>query len=154
MFLRYNVTEMRMKILKIILWVGIFLGFAGTVVFLLPKAYLSFKGAHSMPSSLASPDSSVREILKEVIDPETNLSVVDMGLIREVSVSKEGSVTVKMILTSRRCPYGWYLRRQVKNAVESISSVGHAEVIIEEGILWGPEMMTEAGQKWLKEYTR
>jgi len=49
--------------------------------------------------------SSVRETLREVIDPELGLNIIELGLIREVEIDTE-QAKVTMILTTPFCPYG------------------------------------------------
>jgi metal-sulfur cluster biosynthetic enzyme len=48
---------------------------------------------------------TVREKLSEVIDPEIGLSIIQLGLVREVEVNGD-VVNLKMILTTPFCPYG------------------------------------------------
>jgi ATP-binding protein involved in chromosome partitioning len=61
-----------------------------------------------------SPD-DVRRILAGVLDPELRSSIVDLGMVHDVKVDPEGSVTVKVALTTAACP----LRGQIGNDVSS-----------------------------------
>ncbi len=82
----------------------------------------------------------VREALREVLDPELNMDVVSMGLIKTVNLESEPA-EIKMVLTTPFCPYGPWLVQQVKNSAEKAS---HREVEVE--ILaeqWTPEMMED-----------
>jgi metal-sulfur cluster biosynthetic enzyme len=47
----------------------------------------------------------VREALKEVVDPEIGLNIIELGLVRDVTV-EEDTAQLKMILTTPFCPYG------------------------------------------------
>lgn len=47
---------------------------------------------------------AIKEKLSHVMDPEMNLSIVDIGLIYKITVSKTGSVHILMTLTSIGCP--------------------------------------------------
>jgi metal-sulfur cluster biosynthetic enzyme len=47
----------------------------------------------------------LRKGLSEITDPEINLNVIQLGLIRNVKIDEEGAI-VKMILTTPFCPYG------------------------------------------------
>jgi metal-sulfur cluster biosynthetic enzyme len=78
--------------------------------------------------------SAIMDKLKEVIDPEAGLSIVDMGLIKDVSVISEGKVKIKMSLTvpSFMCPLSRYLILSVKKAAESVPGVKEAEIEIIE----------------------
>jgi metal-sulfur cluster biosynthetic enzyme len=47
----------------------------------------------------------LREGLKEIVDPEIGLNIIQLGLVRDVTI-QENRVVVKMILTTPFCPYG------------------------------------------------
>ena len=46
----------------------------------------------------------VLEALRPVMDPEIGVSVVDLGMIRQIVLSQEGQVEIKMVLTTPFCP--------------------------------------------------
>ncbi len=82
----------------------------------------------------------VREALREVLDPELNLDVVSMGLIKTVNLESEPA-EIKMVLTTPFCPYGPWLVQQVKDAAEKASQREvEVEVLAEQ---WTPEMMED-----------
>ena len=63
---------------------------------------------------------SVFNALKQVIDPEIGINLVDLGMIKDVEIMEE-EIIVKMVLTSPFCPMIDYLVEQVKNKVESVA---------------------------------
>ena len=63
---------------------------------------------------------NVFNALKQVIDPEIGINLVDLGMIKDVEIMEE-EIIVKMVLTSPFCPMIDYLVEQVKNKVESIA---------------------------------
>lgn len=65
--------------------------------------------------------------LKEVIDPEVGISLVDMDLIKEILIDGD-KVKVKMTLTTPGCPLANMLVADVKRKVESLEGVKEAEV--------------------------
>ena len=69
----------------------------------------------------------IKEKLRDVIDPETGINIVDMGLIKEVTV-KGDSAKIVFRPTSSFCPIAFYLAQQVKSAAES--AVKKAEVCV------------------------
>lgn len=69
----------------------------------------------------------IRQALREVIDPEVGINLVDMNLIKDIKVDGE-RVKVKMTLTIPTCPLSSYLTNQVKEKVESLPGVKSAEV--------------------------
>jgi len=62
----------------------------------------------------------IREALKEVMDPEIGMSVIDLNMIKSVTIN-ENEIDVKMVLTTPGCPLMGYLTNEVKEKVESIS---------------------------------
>jgi metal-sulfur cluster biosynthetic enzyme len=84
--------------------------------------------------------------LREVIDPELGLNVVELGLIRDVQV-EDSSAHITMILTTPFCPYAPALMNQVKMTAQD--SLG-APTTVEMGTeMWDPSMMEEgAGADW------
>ena len=70
----------------------------------------------------------VREALKNVMDPELRLSIVDLGLIYEVDV-KDGSVKVIYTLTTPACPLGPVIDEQIQDVLGDLP--GMEEVITE-----------------------
>jgi ATP-binding protein involved in chromosome partitioning len=70
-----------------------------------------------MTDLVAPPPSTdaVRSMLAGVLDPELRASIVDLGMVHDITVSREGDVTVKVALTTAACP----LRGQIGNDVSS-----------------------------------
>jgi metal-sulfur cluster biosynthetic enzyme len=71
----------------------------------------------------------VRERLKEVVDPEIAVNIVDLGLIYETRVSDAGEVFVKHTLTSPGCPVGPLIQSSMHQAVRSLPGV--SKVLLE-----------------------
>lgn len=69
----------------------------------------------------------VEKALKNAIDPETGVSMLDMGLIKNIDI-KGTTVNIKMTLTTPFCPMSNYLVNEVKEKVEEIKGVKKAEV--------------------------
>lgn len=81
----------------------------------------------------------IREALRPVIDPEIGMSVVDMGMIREVSI-EEDSVEIKMVLTAPFCPLAGMITEQVQQAAAAVPGVKEAKVtLLDEP--WNPAWM-------------
>jgi metal-sulfur cluster biosynthetic enzyme len=92
-----------------------------------------------------TPD-SVREALKPVVDPEIFISIVDLGLIRDVVVAEDGAkVRVVMTLTTPFCPEGPMIVEQVKQIVASLPGVQESEVELVWTPPWDPR--TEASDE-------
>jgi len=65
--------------------------------------------------------------LKEIIDPHSNVSVYDMGLISELNVSKD-SVSLTFRPTSPFCPLGVQLAQNIKRRLQKLDGVKKAHV--------------------------
>ncbi len=88
----------------------------------------------------------VRQALRQVVDPEIGLSLIELGLIRQMSVN-EGQVNLKVILTTPFCPYGPALLEMARKQAEEAAGM---PVVLELGMeMWDPSMMEEgAGAAW------
>lgn len=89
----------------------------------------------------------ILESLKQCMDPEIPINVVDMGLIYGVNVSDDNKVDVKMTMTTRGCPLHDTLVNDVKRYVNKVSGVSSVNVEIVWDPPWTPEKMSEEGKK-------
>jgi len=96
-------------------------------------------------------EAAVWEGLYEVEDPEMPISVVDLGLIYDVTV-EDGVATVTMTLTYTGCPARDYLQADVRQAAARAEGVDEAEVELVWSPEWNLEMVTEAGKADLREF--
>lgn len=87
---------------------------------------------------------SAYEAMKEVIDPEIGVNIVDLGLVYGVEVDDTNNVDVTMTLTSMGCPLGPVIIRDIQNAVTGVDeSVGEVNVRVVWSPPWSVEMMSE-----------
>ncbi len=89
---------------------------------------------------------SLREALREVVDPEIGLNIIELGLVRDVQIENDAA-NVNMILTTPFCPYGpAMLEMTRKKAEEALDRPTTIEMGME---MWHPYMMEEgAGAEW------
>jgi metal-sulfur cluster biosynthetic enzyme len=91
----------------------------------------------------------VIEALKDVIDPEIGVNIVDLGLIYGLEESEEdGSLLINMTLTSAGCPLTDILEEQTGEALD-----GHVEAFRINWVWmppWGPEKITEDGREQMR----
>ncbi len=95
---------------------------------------------------MALSEDSVREALKQVIDPELFVNVVDLGLIYLVElqdVDGKQDIKVEMTMTSPACPAGPQLISQSQNVLKALEGVGNVEIKIVMIPPWTPDRMTE-----------
>jgi len=83
------------------------------------------------------------DALKQVVDPELMVNIVDLGLVYEVSQDETGKVKVEMTLTSPACPVGPQIIQQAKLAVEELPGVESSEIKLVMSPPWTPERMTD-----------
>ncbi len=69
------------------------------------------------------------DALRDVYDPELGISIVDLGLIKEIKIDNN-DVTIDMTFTIPGCPLRDYMLSQVKETVESIEGVSSVTVNI------------------------
>jgi metal-sulfur cluster biosynthetic enzyme len=82
------------------------------------------------------------EALKQVIDPELMVNIVDLGLVYAVN-QEEGKVNVEMTLTSPACPAGPQIIQQAKMALERLEDVQEACIRLTMTPPWTPDRMTD-----------
>ena len=87
-------------------------------------------------------DEEIRTALEQVVDPEINLSIIDLGLVKEIDQSTDPMV-VRMLLTTPFCPFAPQIVAQVKEAVTTVTGKpAEVEILPEQ---WTPEMMPDPG---------
>lgn len=91
----------------------------------------------------------ILDSLKQCMDPEIPINVVDMGLIYGVNVSTDNKVNIKMTMTTRGCPLHDTLVSDVKRYVNKVPGVNDVNVEIVWEPVWTPEKMSEAGKKMI-----
>lgn len=82
--------------------------------------------------------------LNKVIDPELNIGVVDLGLIYDVDVRKDGSAVVVMTLTTPTCPVGPQLISEVETQMLKQKGIKKACTEIVWEPYWSDEMVDPA----------
>ena len=87
-----------------------------------------------------------KEAMRQVVDPEIGLNIIELGLVRDLRVEGD-SAEVNMILTTPYCPYGPAMLEMTRNKAEEALE---RPVTIELGMeMWDPSMMEEgAGADW------
>ncbi len=86
---------------------------------------------------------TVLEALRTVRDPEIPVNLVDLGLIYELIVNKDGVVYVEMTLTAPSCPVAGELPGQVKEAIEAVEGVNDVRVKLVWSPPWDKDRMSE-----------
>lgn len=86
---------------------------------------------------------AIRAVLETVMDPEINLSVIDLGLIREIQFLDPPKTLIRMMLTTPFCPYAPQLMAEVKQATMSVMPQECEVEIMPDP--WSPDLMPDPG---------
>lgn len=90
----------------------------------------------------------VYELLRDVVDPELGINVVDLGLVYDVAVDDNNIATIDMTLTSAACPLTDVIEDQARAALD-----GHVSDFKLNWVWmppWGPDKITDEGREMLR----
>ena len=111
----------------------------------LPEVYLGEQSGQ--PDERPSLD-DIEEALKDVVDPELGINVVDLGLVYDLHLEDDDSLTIDMTLTSAACPLTDVIEDQTQTALEGL---------VDRWVInwvwmppWGMEMITDDGRDQLR----
>ncbi len=88
------------------------------------------------------------EALRDVVDPELGVNVVDLGLVYGVTLDSDRTATIDMTLTSAACPLTDVIEDQAREALEGL--VGGFRINWVWMPPWGPDKITEDGREQLR----
>ena len=95
----------------------------------------------------------VEEAMRDVVDPELGINVVDLGLVYGLNVEQgdEGKVaTIDMTLTSAACPLTDVIEDQSRSALVGAGLVDELRINWVWNPPWGPDKITEDGREQLR----
>ena len=104
-------------------------------------------------SAAAVSEDDVTEAMKDVVDPELGINVVDLGLIYGVSVEPDQSAVIDMTLTSAACPLTDVIEDQTRAALTGGPDGGLVEDVRINWVWmppWGPDKITDEGREQLR----
>jgi metal-sulfur cluster biosynthetic enzyme len=118
------------------------------------------RGAAGMPEvpeprsdgELADVD-DVEEAMRDVVDPELGINVVDLGLVYDIHVDEGNVATLDMTLTSAACPLTDVIEDQTRAALTGGPGGGLVEDVRINWVWmppWGPDKITEDGREQLR----
>jgi metal-sulfur cluster biosynthetic enzyme len=84
---------------------------------------------------------TVRNALREVLDPEIGMNIIELGLVRQVTLA-EAKLHLTMILTTPFCPYGPAMLDSARTKAEE--AVGQPTTIELGSEMWDPSMMEDS----------
>jgi metal-sulfur cluster biosynthetic enzyme len=92
----------------------------------------------------------VRESLKNCMDPEVPLSIIDMGLIYGIDISENNDVNIKMTMTTKGCPLHDTMVDDVKRYTKKIAGVNNVQVDIVWDPPWTMDKMSDEAKAKMK----
>ncbi|WP_278264316.1 metal-sulfur cluster assembly factor [Nocardia sp. AG03] len=92
----------------------------------------------------------LEEAMRDVVDPELGINVVDLGLVYGMSVDAENIATLDMTLTSAACPLTDVIEDQSRNALVRSGLVEDLKINWVWMPPWGPDKITEDGREQLR----
>jgi metal-sulfur cluster biosynthetic enzyme len=90
----------------------------------------------------------VEEALKDVIDPELGVNVVDLGLLYGLRYAEDGALLIDMTLTTAACPLTDVLEEQVGQALDGVVDDWRLSWVWMPP--WGPEKITDDGRDQMR----
>ncbi|AEC51845.1 dTDP-4-keto-l-rhamnose reductase related protein [Pyrococcus sp. NA2] len=100
-------------------------------------------------TSVKVTEDMILEKLKEVIDPEIGIDVVNLGLIYELKINPDNTVYIKMTMTTPGCPLTLWILRAVEEKVLEVPGVRDVEVELTFDPPWTPDRMSEEAKRRL-----
>jgi len=95
-----------------------------------------------MNTNAAPTEESIRDALREVLDPEAGWNIVDLGLVYGIEVS-ERKIHVRITMTSMACPLGDVILESARAAIHAAApGVPDIEVELVWDPPWNPGMMS------------
>lgn len=116
----------------------------------------SFSGSGERPEQTEEQISKafdVTEFMRDVIDPELGINVVDLGLVYDLWFEEDNGkeiVMINMTLTSPACPLTDVIAEQVEDIVKANNLADAVRINWVWMPPWGPQMITEEGREQLQ----
>jgi metal-sulfur cluster biosynthetic enzyme len=105
-------------------------------------------GEQAVAAGSAPDNEDLLEALRDVVDPELGVNVVDLGLVYGVTLGGDGVATIDMTLTSAACPLTDVIEDQAASALEGL--VNDFKINWVWLPPWGPDKITEDGREQLR----
>ncbi|AHM62707.1 hypothetical protein D770_22300 [Flammeovirgaceae bacterium 311] len=90
------------------------------------------------------------EALKQVIDPEIGLNIVDLGLVYRIDfLEEERQIVLEMTLTTQFCPMGEAITNSARESLQETFGDYTTEINLVFEPRWGHHLITEEGNMFL-----
>ena len=95
-------------------------------------------------------EEQIRDSLKQCMDPEVPLSIVDMGLIYGINVTENNDVNIKMTMTTKGCPLHETMVDDVTRYAKKVPGVNNVQVDIVWDPPWSMDKMSDEAKTKMK----
>jgi len=106
------------------------------------------KGEREMTENRSVSVADISEAMKDVIDPELGINVVDLGLIYDMTLEPDNVAVLDMTLTSAACPLQDVIEDQTREALSQL--VNDVRINWVWMPPWGPNRITDDGREQLR----
>jgi metal-sulfur cluster biosynthetic enzyme len=97
-----------------------------------------------LPANVAD----VEEAMRDVVDPELGINVVDLGLVYGITVDPQNHAVIDMTLTSAACPLTDVIEDQTAQSLEGLVTTHRINWVWMPP--WGPDKITDDGREQLR----
>lgn len=102
----------------------------------------------SETATAQTPLEDIEEALKEVIDPELGINIVDLGLLYGLNYAEDGALIIDMTLTTAACPLTDVIEEQVSQNIGTMVDEWRLNWVWMPP--WGPEKITDDGKEQMR----
>jgi metal-sulfur cluster biosynthetic enzyme len=109
---------------------------------------MSDQNLDNLRSSEIPSEDDLFELMRDVVDPELGINVVDLGLVYAVHLDANQNATIDMTLTSAACPLTDVIEDQTRAALD-----GHVKDFRINWVWmppWGPDKITQDGREMMR----
>ncbi|MBT0772414.1 metal-sulfur cluster assembly factor [Kineosporia sp. J2-2] len=109
---------------------------------------MSEQAVDTNPADVPADVADVEEALRDVVDPELGINVVDLGLVYGITIDQHNHATIDMTLTSAACPLTDVIEDQAQTALDSLVKGMAINWVWMPP--WGPDKITDDGREQLR----
>ena len=95
---------------------------------------------------------AVEAAVGRVLDPHINVSLTEMGMLRDINVSAEGDVEVSIAFPCMGCPAMTMLKEQVKHQVNRLDGVKKTKVKVDWAAQWDRSQMSDRARAYAQDH--
>jgi metal-sulfur cluster biosynthetic enzyme len=91
----------------------------------------------------------ILQFLKEVIDPELEINIIDMGLVYKVNYDEKGKITIDLTLSTKNCPMGDVIINNIETCLNKYFPGFEIKINLVWEPQWSRDFLTPEGKKQL-----